>query len=139
MNRVLRFRAYNIKLGKWEFGYEYPSLGGFSLTGEVVLMGELNSVDLHDILFEQFIGMLDKNTKEIYEGDICNYEFWIQTSIDPDSLGQNFKGSGVVEFIEGCFMINPLSSENPIPFHYENLTMEIIGNIHENPELIKNK
>lgn len=49
-NREIKFRAYNTKLKKWKFGYDNPNLGGFSLIGEVVLMGQLNTVHLESLL-----------------------------------------------------------------------------------------
>jgi hypothetical protein len=60
---IKKFRAYNTKEKQWMFGYEYPNLGGFSLLGETVLMGELNSIPLkvlyEDLVFMQFINIIN--------------------------------------------------------------------------------
>ena len=79
----------------------------------------------------QYTGLEDKNEVEAYEADTVDYEYWIQTSVDPDSLGKTYKGKGVIEFIAGCFMINPTGNENPVPMHYADLTFDITGNIHQ--------
>lgn len=90
----------------------------------------------------QFTGLTDKNGKEIYEGDILSI-----TEVDEDSvLGVEFNLKGTVTFGgNGKFV-----SAYPCSFvlhvkewwHEEGILAnrrheyEIIGNIHENPELI---
>lgn len=38
--REIRYRAWDSVNKEWLFGYNSPNLGGFSMFGEVVLMGE---------------------------------------------------------------------------------------------------
>lgn len=68
----------------------------------------------------QFTGLLDKNGKEIYEGDIVKYQANGNEVIDSVIYIDSFFG---VEKFTGM-----LSSFYPI---------EVIGNIYKNPELIK--
>ena len=80
--------------------------------------GLYDHVKLHESDFEQFTGLHDKNGKEIYEGDICRVD--CGTYIEIDVI--KYEGSG-------------------FKFHIENMPpkndVEVIGNIHENPEIIK--
>lgn len=88
----------------------------------------------------QFTGLKDKNGKEIYEGDIV-----ASRTLHEENWGNDFQNYEV-GFYNGsfCFMLKnqPVrqwkdgshdwySIENT-----ENFEIEIIGNIHENPELI---
>lgn len=83
----------------------------------------------HEI--ELFTGFCDKNNKKIYEGDILK--------IKED---YNKTGKGFVQYHKGIFKIINKKSSHEYCVTYlgyilcrENI--EIIGNIHENSELIK--
>lgn len=68
----------------------------------------------------QFTGLTDKNGKEIYEGDIVSKQ------------DQNDDFSGNVIFENGGFIVDV--GYRWIPRWNE---IEVIGNIHDNPELLK--
>lgn len=69
----------------------------------------------------QYTGLKDKNGKEIYEGDI------VQESIDYE-IGQ-------VVFRQGHYTVDWHDEDMWHDLLY-NYTLEIIGNIYENPELL---
>lgn len=140
MYRTLKFRAWDTVEKKWLFGYEYPNLGGFNLTGEVVLCGEISSVPLlkwNDIAIMQYANIQDKNGKDIYDGDILKYE---------NEYGRIHYHR--VFAVKGGLAINTHSDDfakEKIVFYEAVADMqtagwieqcEVIGNIHENPELL---
>lgn len=137
--RQLKFRAWDDKNKKWLFGYEYPNLGGFNLTGEVVLLGEISTPSLQDwnhINIDQFTGLEDKNGKEIYEGDILQGDNSVIYSVFYD------EGSFMAE-VEALFLNGSKEDAlNKFPFPYPLRDMQlssisIIGNVHENLNLLK--
>ena len=74
-------------------------------------------------------GLKDKNGNEIYEGDIIGYvtgSGFSTTKEKGDLEVVEFKNGGFEPFVVKGWEINPKPEE-----------IEIIGNIHENPELIK--
>lgn len=74
-------------------------------------------------IVEFFTGLTDKNGKEIYEGDILKYY--------DDCWEKNTLGKIIWENSTARFTAN--IGEQFIP----NFVSEIIGNIHDNPELLK--
>ncbi len=93
----------------------------------------IDAVDLQNedkYVLMQFIGLLDKNEKEIYEGDIVIHTKMIN--------GYDYgEGKFTVEFgnlgcdYHGGIGFN-LGDNNPLPENYE-----IIGDVFENPEFFK--
>jgi len=89
-----------------------------------------------DVELMQFIGLKDKNGKEIYEGDIIK---WISVGEE----GGNFEDIGVETDMgnhEVVFKNGKFSTTKPdIPIGHLIKKIEVIGNKFENPELLEDK
>lgn len=107
----------------------------------------------------QFTGLKDKNGKEIYEHDVLNFDWRLQATSElyADDC-ENIKG--VVKFQNGKYVVRffndsmsfDLSDVNQSTFerfwreayvsakddYFKMTGFEVIGNIHENPELLDN-
>jgi uncharacterized phage protein (TIGR01671 family) len=95
----------------------------------------------------QWIGLLDVNGKEVYEGDILSGQLY---RYGYELNGWNKAFTGVVQWVQrdqlcGFCLID--KEENYLELLYathrnedfngETLLLEIIGNIHDNPELVE--
>lgn len=132
--RTIKFRAWDVRKKGWCNEDDYNLFIGLDGDLEFHNYGyptESLRPDCHPkIKLMQFTGLKDKNGKEIYEGDIVNrFEDY------------NFKVVWCEE--DGAFVLRSLKDKNDDYFrhmkYYELETeIEVIGNIYENPELIKN-
>lgn len=142
MERQIVFRGKRIDNGEWIFGNlaDY-SMKVFNTTIEkkvifsnIVIFATDNfgfvvddcAVDPNTI--GQFTGLLDKNGKEIYEGDIILQQ------------GYSSKRPMLVRFGHGAFIVgwHGGSSTATRPMLIQK-RCEVLGNIYENPELISKK
>ena len=141
MKREIKFRGKDF-LGRWHYGYLHLATGSSSL------MIQVDSFDSFGVLPEtvgQFTGLLDKNGKEIYEGDIVRVGI-----LSPQYTGsypEPYYVDTVCIYKEGAFLYKRISpfdkkklSRNWTykPMHrYDIYSTEVIGNIHDNPELME--
>lgn len=136
MSRELKFRAWgkNIK--------EYMG-DGKGACNVVNILGDL--LKQGGWVIEQYTGLNDKNGKEIYEGDIVRlYEHdWWDGKIVKHHKNPRVEGNFVVYYdddLAAFEMENTQPYDNGIrgiePFGFASQEYEVVGNIHENPELL---
>ena len=147
MNKV-KFRAWN-KIDKFMF---YPitldlnnNQDGEFYVGRVWYQRSQVSddgywLDLSEIELMQFTGLLDKNGKEIYEGDILGYPNKKIKKIvklgDYCFNGGEYTERGIGFYLEKYENGRKESQESGI-YGYPSIDDEIIGNIYETPNLLK--
>ena len=81
----------------------------------------------------QFTGILDKNGKEIYEGDIVSFG---KDYFDVDMLGKVYWYDKTAGFFIHRFDAEGQIEEEVLISDYD---IEVIGNIYENPELLESE
>ena len=74
----------------------------------------------------QFTGLLDKNGKEIYEGDV----------VSPINFNGSYRDA-IIKFKNGCFIVESMGMCKDYECLGDKIGFQIIGNIYENPEIIK--
>lgn len=137
MSRPIKFRIWDNDKNEWLGSSDNDVLTyyGFHLVGEVMTVQAPPqwALDPHCVV-EQYTGLLDRNGKEIYEGDIVNARWYRAKHARLDTKGE-------IKFGDGWFYIydDPDGQDRlGVPVHncYD---LEVVGNVHENPELIGGK
>lgn len=137
MKREIEFRGKRIDNGEWVYG---------DLMQDVFCNVYINPVessfvrlDRHEVRPEtvgQFTGLLDKNGKKIFDGDVVNIHYKYKPTIKAQI---EFEYCGLVLSVDGylstCFnhAFEQLKNKG-LRLHD---VLEVIGNIHDNEELLK--
>lgn len=82
-----------------------------------------------DYILMQYTGLKDKNGKEIYEGDIIK--------ICAEGLGGEAIGKIVYDEYDLAFVLRNEVEELSECLWYAEQQLEVIGNIYDNPELLR--
>lgn len=82
-----------------------------------------------DYVLMQYTGLKDKNGKEIYEGDIIK--------ICAEGLGGEAIGKIVYDEYDLAFVLKNEVEELSECLWYAEQQLEVIGNIYDNPELLR--
>ena len=133
--REILFRGKRINNGEWVYGYYVPvCFGKFPCKQAIVPEpdGVWEPIAVKPETVDQFTGLTDKNGKKIFEGDIVKVENndhdWYEH--DPNSYSVF-----AVDFDEGGYTVGSYFLQNWLWF--DEFHGEVIGNIHDNPELLE--
>ena len=120
---LFRGKTYD---GKWEQG-DLRHKGYVHNDSDTYIMRSdyaLHNIPVDPETVGQYIGLTDKNGQKIFEGDIV------------DILTEN-EEIGVITYDEGGFVVK--ADGFCVDFHnnINGTDLEVIGSIHDNPELLK--
>ena len=127
--REMKFRGKRIDNGEWVFGYLVRM---FSEIGIMPFDEENTFNPIIPETVEQYTGLKDKNGREIYEGDIV---FWEDEHF--------YKGKSEVVYCVDRYnypafdLANHDYEAKGLQCVHEECFMQVIGNIHDNPELLE--
>ena len=157
--REILFRGRRLDNCEWEYGDMFQNHDERIFVGELVVTDVSSNrfCDKYEIgtyfaavdpaSVGQFTGMTDKNGKKIFEGDIVRYVYepgegyWNsnQNSVikwrEPGWYMEGIKGTNKYALMCGYMTTVPYAS---VSNEQKNIKVfEVIGNIHDNPELLE--
>jgi len=121
--------------GNWVYGGIFQGKGCYS-----VMYGCPDADDITGATLEkhvvytdtvgQFTGLTDKNGTKIFEGDVVRYSVIIMHTVVHEQIVK-------ITFKKGSFCMEEMNGvSHPLFHNTDNTCLEVIGNIHDNPELI---
>jgi len=133
MNRELKFRCWD-KINKKFVPPSHIAINGNGIllvtdSGMYEKLQNKNYCNVdQEYVVQQFTGEYDKNKKEIYEGDIIR-------SYSEEFINENYEGE--VVFIDAGYHVKV--NDKDYMGIWSGDDIEVIGNIFEHPELLKNE
>ena len=140
--REILFRGKRVDNGEWIEGF-YAKSGDktFILIDNDFAVGYVIMKEVYPETVGQFTGLTDKNGKKIFEGDIVKYNLW-DDKFDYCEVKFGYFYAAMDSYnggpALGFYLADINGKADDIGF-FENLYkfVEVIGNIHDNPELLE--
>ena len=153
--REILFRGKRTDSGEWVYGYPvgWQNEGGdisivdsrfgacIDESGNLMMLEAPFVAKVDPATVGQYTGLTDKNGTKIFEGDITECVSW--NIFFSDKCGkpmEPFRRKMVVVFRNGAFRMKENFPEPLTPNYWDLIydgDIAIIGNIHDNPELLK--
>lgn len=126
MKREILFRGWNKKNKRWIYGYYCVNRGEHFIAPDE-FVNHLASYEDYVVEADtvgQYTGLKDKKGKKIFEGDILNVDF--------------LNGTRTVSYCKDGFVCEAAYT---VSYDLHNVDKDccVVGNVHENQELIKTK
>ena len=115
--REIKFRAWNKETKEIEY---------MENSNTLPLLALFNLENCGSRIFMQYTGLLDKNGKEVFVGDI----------VSPINFNGSYRDA-IIKFKNGCFIVESMGMCKDYECLGDKIGFKIIGNIWENPDLIK--
>lgn len=130
----LRFRVWDIER---ECYLDETELVGITPDGKYILYieeEEISKLEIEgDYILEQYTGLKDRNGKEIYEGDILG-DMWRDGYIAWCDKCKQLQYHILTHECMAC-----LGDVQWYELVNDNGKLEVVGNVHENPDLLEDK
>lgn len=142
MNRTIKFRGIDEETLEWVYGdlIHYDKWGDDKYTYQI-RDRDGNHFNVIDKTVGQFTGLLDKNGREVYEGDILH-----------ECVARCIVDKRIVKFCYGSFIAESTYNQGAQCygephekfqslkyFAVNDIKIEVIGNIHDHHELLSSK
>ena len=138
--REVIFRGKQKDNGEWVYGdlIHYACNNGDVGIDNGFLVEDENDIETFDVIPEtvgQYTGLTDKNGTKIFEGDIVRRDYTLRRG---ETKRTRETQIGVVSYSNkecGFCLDKVCNLRKP----WDGDTIEVIGNIHDNPDLMKNE